>query len=245
MGGIISIQRIIVSKYHREDGFPGYYMMRDYLENENRIVRSALTIHHYMKELGLQSIVRRKKPGYKKGTPNRVFPNILNREFDVKKPNAIRCTDFTYMSRPDGTKRYHCTILDLCGREVVAILNSNHIDSQLAIDTLQIALERRKPPKGIILYSDQGSQYTFKEFNEFCEKNNVQQSMSNEGYPYDNAVIERFYHTFKNEYLNIHRFKTNEALDQGVYDFVYIKYNHIRPHRYNGGLTPYAARCAA
>ena len=80
-----SIQRIIVSKYHREDGVPGYYMMRDYLENENGIVRSALTIHYYMKELGLQSIVRRKKPGYKKGTPNRVFPNILNREFDVKK----------------------------------------------------------------------------------------------------------------------------------------------------------------
>ncbi len=95
------------------------------------------------------------------------------------------------------------------------------------------------------LQTDQGSQYTSKDFNEFCEKKHIQQSMSKAGCPYDNAVMERFYNTFKNEYLNIHRFKTNEALDQGVYDFVYIKYNYIRPHRYNGGLTPYAARCAA
>lgn len=135
-------------------------MMRDYLENENGIVQSALTIHHYMKELGLKSIVRRKKPAYKKGTPDKVFPNILNLEFNVKKPNFIWCTDFTYMPRPDGTTRYNCTILDLCGREVIATLNSNHIDTQLAIDTLEIALKHRKPPKGIILHSDQGSQYT-------------------------------------------------------------------------------------
>ncbi len=165
------IQRIMVAKYHREEGIPGYYMMRDYLENENGIIRSALTIHHYMKELGLRSIVRRKKPGYKKGVANKIFSNLLNREFDVKKPNLIWCTDFTYIPRTDGTKRYNCTILDLCGREVIATLNSNHIDAQLAIDTLRIALDRRKPAKGIILHSDQGSQYTSKNFNEFCEKN--------------------------------------------------------------------------
>jgi transposase InsO family protein len=239
------IQRIIVAKYHREDGVPGYHMMHDYLKNEDGIEKSLLTIHHYMKELGLRSIVRRKKPGYIKGTANKTFPNLLNREFDVKVPNSIWCTDFTYMPRPDGTMRYNCTILDLCGREIIATLNSNHIDATLAINTLEIALERRKPPKGIILHSDQGSQYTSKYFNDFCEKNHVQQSMSKAGCPYDNAVMERFYNTFKHEYLNIHHFKNNDDLDQGVYDFIYIKYNHIRPHRYNNGLTPYAARCAA
>lgn len=149
------------------------------------------------------------------------------------------------MPRPNGTMRYNCTILDLFGREVIATLNSNHINTQLAIDTLQIALERRKPPKGIILHSDQGSQYTSKDFNNFCEQNHVQQSMSKAGCPCDNAVMERFYNTFKHEYLNIHDFKNNAELDQGVYEFIYIKYNHIRPHRYNSGLTPYAARCAA
>ena len=101
------------------------------------------------------------------------------------------------MPRPDGTMRYNCTILDLYSREVIATLNSNHIDAQLAMDPLLIALERRKPPKGIILHSDQGSQYTSKDFNRFCEKNCVQQSMSKARFPYDNAVMERFYNTFK------------------------------------------------
>ncbi|MGQ7673394.1 DDE-type integrase/transposase/recombinase, partial [Streptococcus suis] len=83
----------------------------------------------------------------------------------------------------------------LCGREVVASLNSSHIDTELAKETLKIALERRKPAKGIILHSEQGRQFTAKEFNKFCDKNYVQQSMSKAGCPYDNAVMERFYNT--------------------------------------------------
>jgi len=65
-----------------------------------------------MKELGLRSIVRKKKPGYIKGIANKTFPNLLNCEFDVKVPNSIWCTDFTYIPHPDGTMRYNCTILD-------------------------------------------------------------------------------------------------------------------------------------
>jgi transposase InsO family protein len=236
--------RKIVEIYHREDGVPGYRMMNDYLEQAH-IIRSDLTIHHYMHELGLRSIVRRKRPDYVKGTANTVFPNLLNREFDVEKPNTVWCTDFTYMPRPNGTMRYNCTIIDLCGREAVATLNSDHIDTVLAIQTLQIALERRKPPKGIILHSDQGRQYTSKDFNDFCSDNNVQQSMSKAGCPYDNAVMERFYNTFKNEFYNLYRFDTNRILDQAIQEFVYGKYNHVRPHSANGGLTPYAARCTA
>ena len=220
-------------------------MMRDYLENEKISKLSALTVHHYMKELGLRSIVRKKKRPYVKGEQHKVFPNLLNQEFDVDEANKIWCTDFTYIPRPDGSMRYNCTILDLYKREVIASLSSNHIDSKLAMDTLAIALKRRKPAKGIILHSDQGTQYTSKDFSMFCENNYVQQSMSKAGCPYDNAVMERFYNTLKNEYLNLRRFKTNTELDQGLYDFVYIKYNYKRPHRYNNGLPPYVARCVA
>jgi transposase InsO family protein len=237
--------RTIVEIYHQEDGVPGYSMMRDYLENDKNIKLSELTVHHYMKELGLRSIVRKKKRPYIKDEQHKVFPNLLNQEFDVCEANKIWCTDFTYIPRPDGSMRYNCTILDLYKREVIATLNSNHIDSKLAVDTLEIALKRRKPAKGLILHSDQGTQYTSKEFSMFCENNFVQQSMSKAGCPYDNAVMERFYNTLKNEYLNLHRFKSNTELDQGLYDFVYIKYNYKRPHRYNNGLPPYVARCAA
>ena len=216
--------------------------MKDYLELLG-IIRSDLTIHHYMNKLGLRSITRRKKAIYIKGTANKIFPNILNREFDVKKPNKIWCIDFTYLVRPDGSKRYNCTIIDLCGREAIATLNGSHIDSELAKATLAIALERRKPPRGIILHSDQGSQFTSADFNKFCEKNYVQQSMSKAGCPYDNAVMERFYNTLKHEFYYLYKFASNNILDERVYEFIYEKYNHLRPHRANGGLTPYAARC--
>lgn len=87
-------------------------MMRDYLENEKISKLSALTVHHYMKELGLRSIVRKKKRPYVKGEQHKVFPNLLNQEFDVDEANKIWCTDFTYIPRPDGSMRYNCTILD-------------------------------------------------------------------------------------------------------------------------------------
>ena len=99
--------------------------------------------------------------------------------------------------------------------------------------------------RGLILHSDQGSQFTSKEFSDVCVKNHVQQSMSRAGCPYDNAPMERFYNTLKNEYFNLRKFKTVEQLAHGIYQFIYGKYNRKRPHSYNNGLTPHAARMAA
>ena len=239
-----SVQRRIVEIYHENDGVPGYRMMRNYLVLEN-VIYSYTTIFKYMHELGLQSIVRRKKPEYKKGKANKVFPNLVNREFNVTEPNKVWCTDFTYMPRPNGSMRYNCSIIDLFDRSAVATLNGSNITAELAIATLQKALDVHKPGKGIILHSDQGSQYTSKEFNEFCEKNHVQQSMSRAGCPYDNAPMERFYNTFKNEFYNLYSFTSDVDLDQKTLEFIYGKYNHKRPHTHNGGRTPHAARYAA
>lgn len=218
--------------------------MCDYLKQQG-FTFSCLTIHKYMNELGLQSIVRRKKPNYVKGKIHKIFPNLLNQEFKVSSPNKIWCTDFTYLPQKDGTMRYNCTIMDLYDRSIVATLNSNHIDAQLAIDTLKIAIERHKPKKGLILHSDQGRQFASHDFNECCKKKHIQQSMSRAGCPYDNAPMERFYNTLKNEFFRLYTFCSSDELDQRIYEFIYVKYNHKRPHSYNGGLTPYVARCAS
>jgi len=239
----IKAQRKIVSVYHQANGVPGYRMMRDLLVPYGFVYCNA-TIYKYMMELGLRSIVRRKKPKYQKGKANNIFPNLLNQVFNVEKPNLVWCTDFTYLFLSDGSTRYNCTIIDLSDRSVVASLNGKHITTQLAIETLKIAIDRHKPGKGIILHSDQGSQFTSKEFNDFCEKSFVQQSMSRAGCPYDNAPMERYYNTLKNEFTNLFSFKTAEEMDSAISDFAYGWYNHVRPHTYNGGLTPYAARTA-
>lgn len=110
---------------------------------------------------------------------------------------------------------------------------------------MKTALRRHNPGKGLILHSDQESQFTSKIFNDFCKKKYVQQSMSHTGCPYDNAPMEQFYNTVKNEYFNLFTFNSSDEMNQGIYEFVYVKYNHVRPHSYIGGLTPYKARFTA
>lgn len=78
------------------------------------------------------------------------------------------------------------------------------------------------------------------EFHKTCKKYHIQQSMSAAGCPYDNAPMERFYNTLKNEYYNLYTFKTTKELDKGIYEFV-KNYNTKRPHTYNGGEPPIAA----
>lgn len=235
------IQNRMLELYHEYSGNPGYRMMRVYLSRA-KISLSNVTVLKYMQELKIRSTVLPKKPSYKKGDCYKKFDNHLNREFHAERPNVKWCTDFTYLYMEDGRKRYNCSIIDLFDKSVVASLNSSHIDARLAIDTLDTALRKNRYPKNILLHSDQGSQYTSQAFTEYCCKHNIKQSMSMAGCPYDNAPMESFYGTFKAEFVNKHRFTTDEELNEATMDYVYVYYNHIRPHSSNGYLTPFEKR---
>ncbi len=126
---------------------------------------------------------------------------------------------------------------------MIASITDRSITSDLAIRTLQKALDSQPSIKeGLILHSDQGSQYTSKAFIEFCESVNITQSMSKAGYPYDNAPMERYFNTLKNECTNLYDFETEEALYQRVEEIAYVDYNHVRPHSFNNYRTPYEVR---
>ena len=73
---------------------------------------------------------------------------------------------------------------------------------------------------------------------------NVAQSMSKAGYPYDNAPMERYFNTLKNECTNFYEFAMEESLYRIVEEFAYVDYNHVRPHSYNDYRTPFEARNA-
>ncbi len=208
---------------------------------------SPTTIHKYMNtEMKLFSVVRPKKPCYEHGKQHKVFENKLHQDFTAKKPNQKWCTDFTYLFLKNGDVRYNCSIIDLYDRSVIASITDRNITSDLAIRTLQKALDSQAKIKGeLILHSDQGSQYTSKAFVEYCESVHVTQSMSKAGYPYDNAPMERYFNTLKNECTNLYEFSTEESLYQKVEEFAYIDYNHVRPHSFNGYRTPFEARNAA
>ncbi len=105
--------------------------------------------------------------------------------------------------------------------------------------------ERNHHPKTLILYSDQGSQYTSRAFTDYCKEEGIQQNMSKAGCPYDNSPMESFYGTFKTEFISKYRFSTDEKRNNATMDYVYVYYNHIRPHSSNGYMTPFEKRMQA
>lgn len=231
--------------YHEHNGTVGYRSMTVYLDRRGYHY-SSTTIHKYMNtEMKLYSIVRPKKPRYEHGEAHKVFENRLNQNFTAPEINQKWCTDFTYLFLSNREVRYNCTIIDLHDRSVIASITDKNITSDLAIRTLKKALESQPKINGeLILHSDQGSQFTSKAFTEFCEASGVTQSMSKAGYPYDNAPMERYFNTLKNELIYLYEYDTEQALYQAVEEFAYGDYNYSRPHSYNGYLTPHQARIA-
>lgn len=229
--------------YHVHNGVAGYRTMSVYLARRGYHY-SAVTVHKYINaEMGLHSLVRPKRPGYRRVKPHKVFENKLRQDFRADHANQKWCTDFTYLFLKNGEVRYNCSIVDLYDRSIIASVTDRQMTSGLAIRTLKKALgSQPKAHEKLILHSDQGSQYTSKAFVEFCESVHVIQSMSKAGCPYDNAPMERYFNTLKNECINLYDFQTEEALYQTVEEFAYVTYNHIRPHSYNGYRTPYQAR---
>ncbi len=195
----------VSSIYHDHGGVDGYRSMKVYLERKG-FCYSNRTVHKYMNgELGLYSVVRRRKPGYTKRTAHKTFDNLLSQDFTAIDINQKWCTDFTYLFLTDGSKRYNCSVLDLHDRSIVSSITDKNITADLAIRTVKKALESQPAIKGkLILHSNQGSQYTSKEFTDFCTKAGITQSMSKAGYPYDNAPMERYYNTLKNELIYQH-----------------------------------------
>lgn len=195
-------------------------------------------------ELLLFSISRKRKPNYERGIVHKVYKNKLEQDFRSSEISQKWCTDFTYLFLTDGSKRYNCTIIDLHDRSVIASITDKHITADLAKRTLQKAIDSQPEidVSKLMLHSDQGSQYTSKEFTDFYENLDITQSMSKAGYPYDNAPMERYFNTLKNDLIYQHYYHTEEELYTAIEEFAYVQYNHVRPHSYNNYQTPYEAR---
>ena len=236
----------ITETYHERKGVPGYRLMSALLKNKG-IRISSTTCHKYMNcELKLFSVTRRHRPGYRKGSAHKVFENILKRQFTVPLPDKFWCTDFTYIPLSDGSMRYNSTIIDLYDRSVIASVSGRNITAELAIKTLSKAILQHPwvLKNGIILHSDQGSQYTSKEFTDFCTTHNITQSMSRAGCPYDNAPMERYFNTLKSELIYQHTYASESKVFSDIDDYVLLWYNSVRPHSFNTGLTPWQKRSA-
>ncbi|WP_074573583.1 IS3 family transposase [Selenomonas ruminantium] len=202
-------------------------------------------IERIMKENGIKGKARRK---YKATTYSDhdmpVAANVLNRNFTAERPGQKMVSDITYIPTDEGWL-YLAGVMDLCGRKMVGVAMDSRMTKKLVMDALQDAINHTTDVNGCILHSDRGSQYCSKAYVEMAGKTGFTMSMSRKGNCWDNAPMESFWGTLKQEWLNEKHFRPRAEAKAAVFEYIWIFYNRQRIHSTNDYETPeeyYAAR---
>ena len=155
--------------------------------------------------------------------------NILDRQFTAASPNTKWVSDITFIETREGFL-YLAVILDLYSRAIVGWSMSHKIDEVLVQDALTMAVDRRALKNGLLLHSDQGSQYKAKGYQQRIKSLNMICSMSRKGECHDNAVAESFFHSLKTELINDHVYQNRSVARQEIFKYIEIFYNRKRRH---------------
>ena len=197
---------------------------------------SERTVGKYMREMGLRA--QWVKP-WIATTVDSDFSdelhNILDEQFNPDRPNAVWCSDITYIWTWDGFV-YLASIMDLYSRKIIAWSLSESLEASFVIDTVNKAKARRYTDLPLILHSDRGSQYVSNAYREATEK--FQLSYSHKGYPYDNACIESFHSIIKREWLDRFRILNIEHAHTLVFEYIETFYNTVRIHSHCDYMSP-------
>ncbi len=218
---------------HRQHPYYGYKRMTRALAREGMVMNHK-RVRRLMRELGIQSIIRKKRPFYGRKT-SVIFNNHLNREFQADKQNQKYVTDITYVRIGDQFA-YLSAVLDLYNNEIVAWKLSRRNDLDLVLTTLQ-QLEGKSLSTKPLLHSDQGFQYTSKSYAKQLERLGFIGSHSRRGNCFDNACIESFFSHLKTEKLYLVRPKTYEMAYQTIQEYIQF-YNTERFQEKLHGLSP-------
>src|SRR5690606_24270581 len=139
-----------------------------------------------------------------------VAPNLPEQDFSATAPNQKWVSDITYIAT-DEASRYLAAVLDLYSRLVGGRARSARTTARLVCDALQMALWRRKRPRGVIVHAERGSQYCSGDYQRLLQDNGLVCSMSKKGDCYDNAAMESWNHSLKVEAIHGERFVTRQA----------------------------------
>lgn len=164
-------------------------------------------------------------------------PNRLQQIFVAPVPNRIWAGDLTAIATRRGWL-YLAVILDLYSRRVIGWAMSARPDQQVALAALQMALAHRHPRPGLIHHTDQGATYTSLAYQRQVSQAGLVASMSRKGNCFDNAVVESFFSTLKNELMHDHEFHTSEEARAAVFEFIEVFYNRQRLHQTLAYLSP-------
>ena len=195
-------------------------------------------VHRLMRLSGIKAEVGyKRRRGYYGGKPAVVAPNTLDRQFNPTTPNQAWVTDITMIRTHEGWL-YLAVVVDLYSRQVVGWSMRSRMHSDLVLKALLMAVWRRKPEPGLLIHSDQGSQYTGHEWQSFIKAHKLVCSMSRRGNCHDNAVAESFFQLLKRERVKRKIYNTRDQARADIFNYIELFYNTRRRHGYNNGLSP-------
>ena len=217
----------------------GYRRVTKQLQRQNQIINHK-RVHRIMSEHDL--LVPRKKR-FKIVTTDsnhnlQVYKNLI-KNLELTKLNQVWVADLTYILLIQG-HIYLAAILDRFSRRCIGWALSKNINTDLALEALNMAIKKRKHMgfDGLIHHSDQGVQYASNAYVNRLNQLQIKISMSRKGNPYDNAHMESFMKTFKVEEVYIKEYETFEDAYNNIKAFIERLYNKKRLHSSIGYLPP-------
>ena len=196
------------------------------------------TVRRIMRDIGLFSRIKRK---FVVTTTSdhalALAENILNRNFTAAKPNHKWAADITYIPTKMGWL-YLAVVMDLFSRRIVGWSMSDTIDSVLVQSAMKMALADRRPNAELIHHSDRGVQYASGDFQDLLQDNKVTCSMSRKGNCWDNACVESFFGSLKNEWVRGKIYKSFDAAKKDIFNYIEMFYNRKRRHASLGYVSP-------
>ena len=199
-------------------------------------VISERTVGTYMRQMGIRA--QWSKPWTittKDSDFSTELQNILDEQFNPDRPNAVWCSDITYIWTIDGFV-YLTSVMDLFSRKIIAWTLSETLEVSCVIDTINKAKARRNIDQPLIIHSDRGSQYVAKEYKKATE--NMQHSYSKKAFPWDNACIESFHSIIKREWLNRFKIRDYKQAYQLIFEYLEAFYNTKRIHSHCNYMSP-------
>jgi len=195
-------------------------------------------IKRIRRKLGIRCKQKRK---FKSTTNSRhtlpVAENILEQQFKVAAPNKVWVSDITYVPTDEGWL-YVAAHKDLFSADIVGYAMGERLTRNLVSQSLFKAVAAKRPAKGLIHHSDRGSQYCSHEYRNILERFGLKASMSRKGNCYDNAPMESFWGTLKQELVHHRRYRTRQEAIRDITEYIEIFYKRQRLQPGLGFLSP-------
>ena len=168
-----------------------------------------------------------------------VADNILGQQFTVTAPNKVWTSDITYVPTDEGWL-YVAGHKDLFNGDIVGYAMGDRLTRNLVSQSLFRAIETKRPSQGLLHHSDRGSQYCSHDYRNILKQHGFIASMSRKGNCYDNAPMESFWGTLKQELTNHRRYRTRQEATQDIIEYIEIFYRRQRRQPRLGFLSPVA-----